>query len=73
MFELTPEQDAAIHRKLLGDGQPGLTPLERELCEALELAMQWIKAWDVGFLFDDDWAADEAKITAALQKAKDRT
>lgn len=22
MFDLTPEQDAAIHRKLLGDGQP---------------------------------------------------
>lgn len=40
-----------------------------ELLEALETAMQWIKAWDVGFLFDDDWVADEAKINSAILKA----
>lgn len=41
-----------------------------ELLEALETAMQWIKAWDVGFLFDEEWPADEAKINAALAKAR---
>ena len=41
-----------------------------DLLEALELAMQWIKAWDVGFLFDDDWAVDEARITAAIHRAR---
>lgn len=41
-----------------------------DLLEALETVMQWVKAWDVGFLFDDEWPADEAKINAAIAKAR---
>lgn len=41
-----------------------------ELLEALETVMQWVKAWDVDFLFDDEWPADEAKINAAIAKAR---
>jgi len=41
-----------------------------DLLDALETAMEWIKGWDVGFLFDDEWPADEAKICAAIAKAK---
>ena len=40
-----------------------------ELLEALQTAMQWIKAWDVGFLFDEEWPSDEAKINAAIARA----
>jgi len=40
-----------------------------DLLEALKTAMQWINAWDVGFLFDDEWAEDERKINAAIAKA----
>lgn len=40
-----------------------------ELLEALQTAMQWIKAWDVGFLFDEEWADDEVKIKAAIARA----
>ena len=39
--------------------------------EALETAMEWIKGWDVGFIFEDEWPADEAKINAALDAIKD--
>jgi hypothetical protein len=36
--DLTPEQDAAIHRKLLGDGQPTLPRDPQGLVEALRAA-----------------------------------
>lgn len=41
-----------------------------ELLEALETAMQRVKAWDVDFVMDDEWPADEAIIKAALAKAR---
>jgi hypothetical protein len=40
-----------------------------ELLQSLQTAMQWIKAWDVGFLFDEEWADDEVKIKAAIARA----
>lgn len=44
-----------------------LTPLERELCEALELADAALRGAHMNM------NVVERKITAALQKAKDRT
>ena len=40
-----------------------------DLLEALQTLLGWVEAWDVGFLFDDEWPADEAKIKAAIAKA----
>lgn len=51
----TPEREAQYWREQAD-----------KLAEALTIAMEWIKGWDVGFLFDDEWPADEAKITQAL-------
>lgn len=53
-----------------GEANARLIAAAPEMFEALETVMQWVKAWDVGFLFDDEWPADEAKINAAIAKAR---
>jgi len=40
------------------------------LTDALETLMVWVKAWDCDFVMDDEWPADEARINAALAKAR---
>jgi len=80
VFEITPEQDAAIHKKLLGDGQPGFTPLERELIKQGQFLVDRLR--------DLEWSGDYEttereysghaepaleRFCATLAKAKDRT
>jgi hypothetical protein len=40
------------------------------LTDALETLLGWVKAWDCDFVMDDEWPTDEAKINAALAKAR---
>ncbi len=60
----TPKEHAAS----LADAH--LIAAAPDLYEALHLAMEWITGWDTGFTYDDEWPDDEAKIRAALAKAR---
>ena len=44
-----------------------MTPKEQQLHDALSKAKQWIDNWSPSFTNDDDWAAVEADMVAALK------
>lgn len=47
-----------------------IKPPDRELLEALKLAMSWISNWSPSFTDDPEWAIDNATIQAAIAKAE---